>query len=59
MVSEEPPIEEKEDLISAEPGIKNDKNDVKNLLEASTVGQVTSLRKLGGSKTESKDQVRE
>merc|ERR1719433_965025 len=38
LVSEEPPIEEKEDLISAEPG------------------QVTSLRKLGGSKTESKDQ---
>ena len=24
MVSEEPPIEEKEDLISAEPGIDND-----------------------------------
>jgi len=38
LVSEEPPKEEKEDLISAEPG------------------QVTSLRKLGGSKTDNKDQ---
>jgi len=38
LVSEEPPKEEKEDLISAEPG------------------QVTSLRKLGGSKIDNKDQ---
>jgi len=38
LVSEEPPKEEKEDLISAEPG------------------QVTSLRKLGGSKADTKDQ---